>query len=282
MSTPHPSNSRQGDPFALDGSEFPFVDACLIQTIASPTHLQRTGTPEQVGGGFFVETESPPLEHFQPATLITGAGKRVQGFAADTLLFFPVAIRVRWETGEPGNRTRVSEYVEGARSKSTVLAVLATGHWIKLTARGLASKSLSAAFREHFLTLAKQQHKPFAAALTGIAGQAKQVKSSMVTPFQFVSLKDELCPETLGWQVRDRWDEIQAWRGPSQTAQPCLATASDSREALTYSNGLGVAQNDDERTAFLAHRAAMGTVPTDREALRVWYQENQQPAPAEA
>lgn len=256
------------NPFALEPGEYPFLEAQLIQCVASPAHLHwETG-----GGGFFIEAEAPPLEHFIQATLITGAGKRVPGFAAGTFLFFPVAARTRWESGKPGNRLPVSEYVEGARSRTIVLAVLETGQWVKLTTSGLASKHLAQAFRDHRYAQARQQRQPFAVALSGVAGAVEQVKGTMVTPFQFVTLSDEACPVALGWTIRERWDEVVAWRGmrPSQSPTPLDGAAG---EILVYGNGESVADNPAEGAAFRAYQQAEGQLPSDRDALRAWYQE---------
>lgn len=98
MSHTHPpSQPDLQNPFALEAGEYPFLEAQLIQCVASPAHLQATGIGRRIygGGGFFIEAEAPPLAHFEPATLITGAGKRVPGFAASTFLFFPIAARTR-------------------------------------------------------------------------------------------------------------------------------------------------------------------------------------------
>ena len=280
MTTPN-TPERTGNPFALDATEFPFSDALIIQAIASPTHLQATvpGRQDTEGGGFFIEAEVPPLEHFEAATLITGSGKRVAGFAARTFLFFPVAFRVRWEAGEPGNRIPVRGYVEGARSRTTVLAMLETGKGVKLTAGGLASKSISSACREHMYAQAKHQRQSFAAALSGVAGSAKQVKGTLVTPFQFVSLSNEACPVELGWQIRERWDEVQAWRTPTPAfalrtpSSPTAANGSGVTDRPVYGNGEPLADNQAERNAFQAFIQAADSTPGDRDALRVWYQE---------
>ena len=65
------------DPFALNPQDYPFLDVLLIQCVAGAASLHW----ESGGGGFFVEAEQLPLAHFEEATLVTGRGKRVAGFA---------------------------------------------------------------------------------------------------------------------------------------------------------------------------------------------------------
>ena len=269
---PQPTNGRQGDPFALDADEFPFAESLVVQVIASPAHLHW----DEGGGGFFVESDEPPLEHFLEATLVTGAGKRVPGYAARTLLLFPVAARTRWELGEPGSRVPVSGYQEGARSRTTLLGILETGQWLKLAVGGLVSQSLANAFRDHrFRAAGDLQRQPFAVAFAGLAGEAVRVKDTLVTPFQFVTLPETPCPEALGWTIRERWDEVLAWRGskPAPTPSPTPANGTGRADRLVYGSGEKAADNPVDQDAFRAFSRATGASPGDRDALRFWYLE---------
>jgi len=202
-----PQNTQTQDPFQLDPKEYPFLDALLIQCVAGATTLHwETG-----GGGFFVEAEQSPLPHFETATLITGRGKRVAGFAARTFTFYPIASRTVWTMGEPGNRVRVNGYQDGAKSRTQALAMLEDGQWVLITSRGLASQSLSNAFREHrYKAIRRYKAQPFVMSMSGVAGEAEPIGSTIVTPFQFVTL-DERCPDDLGWAIRERWAEIETW-----------------------------------------------------------------------
>ena len=195
------------DPFALNPQDYPFLDALLIQCVAGATSLHW----ESGGGGFFVETEQLPLAHFEEATLVTGRGKRVAGFAARTCMFYPIASRTVWTMGEPGNRVRVDGYKEGAKSRTQVLAMFADGQWALMTSRGLASQSLSNAFRDHrYQAVQKHKAQPFILPMSGIAGDAQPVGSAMASLFKFVTL-DERCPDDLGWKIRQRWTEVETW-----------------------------------------------------------------------
>ena len=200
------------DPFALNPQDYPFLDALLIQCVAGATTLH-WGTG---GGGFFAEAEQPPLSHFETATLITGRGKRVAGFAARTCMFYPIASRTVWTMGEPGNRVRVDGYKEGAKSRTQVLAMFADGQWALMTSRGLASQSLSNAFRDHrYQAVQKHKAQPFILPMSGIAGDAQLVGSAMASLFKFVTL-DECCPYELGWKIRQRWAEVETWLNKAQ------------------------------------------------------------------
>ena len=202
-----PQNTQTQDPFQLDPKDYPFLDALLIQCVAGATTLHW----EIGGGGFFVEAEHPPLPHFETATLITGRGKRVAGFAARTFIFYPIASRTVWTMGEPGNRVRVNGYQDGAKSRTQALAMLEDGQWVLITSRGLASQSLSNAFREHrYKAIRRYKAQPFVMSMSGVAGEAEPIGSTIVTPFQFVTL-DERCPDDLGWKIRERWAEVETW-----------------------------------------------------------------------
>ena len=195
------------DPFALNPQDYPFLDALLIQCVAGAASLHW----ESGSGGFFVEVEQLPLAHFEQATLVTGRGKRVAGFAARTCMFYPIASRTVWTMGEPGNRVRVDSYREGAKSRTQVLSMLADGQWAVMTSRGLASQSLSNAFRDHrYQAVQKHKAQPFILPMSGIAGDAELVGSAMASLFKFVTL-DERCPDELGWNIRQRWSEVETW-----------------------------------------------------------------------
>jgi len=199
------------DPFALNPQDYPFLDALLIQCVAGATSLHW-----ESGGGFFVEAEQLPLAHFEEATLVTGRGKRVAGFAARTCMFYPIASRTVWTMGEPGNRVRVDGYKEGAKSRTQVLSMLADGQWAVMTSRGLASQSLSNAFRDHrYQAVQKHKAQPFILPMSGIAGDAELVGSAMASLFKFVTL-DERCPDELGWNIRQRWTEVETWLNKAQ------------------------------------------------------------------
>ena len=200
-------NTQTQGPFSLNPQDYPFLDALLIQCVAGATNLHW----ETSGGGFFAETEQSPLRQFEAATLITGRGKRVAGFAARTFLFYPIASRTVWTMGEPGNRVRVNGYQDGAKSRTQGLAMLEDGRWVVITSRGLASQSLSNAFRDHcYKAIKRYKAQPFVMPMSGVAGEAQPIGSTMVTPFQFVTL-DERCPDDLGWKIRERWTEVETW-----------------------------------------------------------------------
>ncbi|MEW6405103.1 MAG: hypothetical protein AB1649_25180 [Chloroflexota bacterium] len=212
--------TNPNDPFALDPGDFPFLDALLIQCVAGATSLHW----EIGGGGFFAETGQPSLPHFLEATLVTGRGKRVAGFAARKCMFYPVASRTVWTVGEPGNRVRVDAYQEGAKSRTQVLAMLEDGQWVLVTSRGLASQSLSNAFRDHrYQAIQKHKAQPFILPMSGIAGDAEQVGSAMASLFEFITL-DERCPDELGWQIRERWSEVETWLNEVSSVQVSSAT----------------------------------------------------------
>lgn len=204
------------DPFELEESA-PFVDALLIQCVSDPARLRWTDSG--AGGGFFVEASRPPAE-FVPASLLTRDGREVSGFAARRIRVYPVALRSRWEEGEPEARRVVEAYRPGARSHTQLLAVLPDGSWAVITARGLASRDLSRAFREHARWVAARlrsasgrPYAPFAAVLEIVAGKPVRAGSAMATPFaRVVPEQPEPAPVELGWAVRRRWAEVQAWR----------------------------------------------------------------------
>ncbi len=281
-------------PFALEAEDFPFLDALILQCVASTTHLQW----EPGNGGFFVEAETPPLEHFIPATLVTGSGKRVKGFAAQTTgLFFPVGSYTSWHKGKPANRVQADGYEEGAKSKTQVLAVLPDGRWALLTARGLASQALMNAVSDHRYTAAyKFKAQPFYKAMTGVAGAPRQAGEAAVTPFTFVSVEDETCPVDLGEAVRARWGEVKVWlnRGNGHNGQTQTATAEavdgsggegDAPPPVVpgqgeppvlrrYKDGSDVNGKVEEQQAYDMYVAVFeGKAPQDRAALRAWYKE---------
>ena len=97
-----------------------------------------------------------------------------------------------------------------------------------------------------------------------------------MTPFQFVTLTETLCPEALGWAIRERWDEVLAWRGPgpAQSLSPTPDDYARQTSQPACGNGEPVADNPDEQTTFRAFTRVTGSVPGDRDALRFWYLEH--------
>lgn len=274
MTTPQ----QTSNPFALD-QEFPFLDASLVQSVTLPTMLQW----EHATGGFFVEAEQALPGISLPATFVTREGKRIKGFAAKTFRFFPVAFRNWWEIGEPGKQQRLAAYQDGAHSRTQALGILPHedgGIWILLTARGLASQSLVSAIRSHrYWTGRTLRAQPFAVAIEAGAGEVRKEGATYVTEFHFATAEDARCPDPLGWKIRERWDEVQAWIGQENKHAPILTPPAVEEfepepgrmPELKYGDGTLVnSANADEVKAFEACQAQKKTVPASREALRAW------------
>ncbi|MCS7352423.1 MAG: hypothetical protein RMM10_13130, partial [Anaerolineae bacterium] len=160
----------------------------------------------------------PPAPGFRPAALLTRDGRRVRGFRADQIAFYPVAHRFRWEAGDPEARRPLKGYQEGARGHVQILGVLPQGVWVIVTARGLASRGLLRAFEAHRRRAARtlraadgRPYGPFAALLRVAAGKPYRKGSSVVTPFEMVTGELERAPAEIGRAVRARWAEVQAW-----------------------------------------------------------------------
>ncbi|MDR7574397.1 MAG: hypothetical protein QN194_15900 [Armatimonadota bacterium] len=205
------------DPFEME-EYATFTDAILVQYVSDPARLRWAGGGG--GGGFFVEADAAPSGEFAPAILVTRDGREVAGFAARRIRVYPVAIRSRWEQGEPEARRVVGAYRPGARSHTQMLAILPGGTWVLITARGLASKALARAFREHarfvaarFRSAAGRPYAPFAAILELAAGRPARAGSSVITPLErVITDRPEPAPVELGRAIRRRWPEVQAWR----------------------------------------------------------------------
>ncbi len=279
MTTTQPTSS----PFALD-QDFPFLDATIVQSVTLPTMLQW----EYSTGGFFVEAENALPGIGLVATFVTKEGKRIQGFAAKTFRYFPVAFRNWWELGEPGKQQRLIAYQDGAHSRTQALGILPDGAWIILTARGLASQGLVSAIRSHrYWTGRNLRAQPFAVAIEAKAGEVRKEGATYVTEFNFATAEDLRCEEALGWKVRERWDEVQTWIGQENKHAPILTPPAaeefepekatpQSAEAgkapnLKYGDKTPVnSANADEVKAFEAFKAQKKVVPASREALRAW------------
>jgi hypothetical protein len=271
MTTPQTTSS----PFTLD-QEFPFLDAAIVQSVSLPNMLQW----QHPTGGFFVETETPLPGIDLAATFVTKEGKRVPGYGAKTFAFFPVAFRNWWQIGEPGKQQRLAAYQDGAHSRTQALAILPDSTWVILTARGLASQSLVSAMRSHrYWTGRNLRAQPFAAALEAKAGEVRKEGATYVTEFHFATLEAMRCQEALGWKIRERWDEVQAWSGQDNKHAPILTppaveeyeSETGKPETLTYGDGITVnSANPDEVKAFEAFQAQKKSVPASREALRAW------------
>lgn len=267
------------NPFTLD-QEFPFLDATLVQSVTLPTMLQW----EHATGGFFVEAENAPVGIDLEATFVTKEGKRVKGFAAKTFRYFPVAFRNWWEIGEPGRQQKLSAYQDGAHSRTQALGILPHqdgGTWIILTTRGLASQGLVAALRSHRYWVARNLHaQPFAAAIEAQAGSVRKEGASYLTEFNFATAEDLRCEEALGWKIRERWGEVQAWIGQENKNAPILTPpaaeefepeAEKATQPQMYGNKSAVnSANADEVKAFEAYKAQKKLIPASREALREW------------
>ncbi len=285
------------NPFTLD-QEFPFLDAAIVQSVTIPTMLQW----EHQTGGFFTEAENalPGLE--LETIFVTKEGKRVPGFGAKSFPFYPVAFRNWWEIGEPGKQQRLATYQDGAHSRTQALGLLKdgtlrppdggrqaqSGVWIILTARGLASQSLISALRSHrFWTGRTLRAQPFAVPILAKAGEVRKEGTTYVTEFIFSTLETERCPEELGWKVRERWDEVQAWIGSeayplgqeNKHAPVVSPPAPEEFEAedgpttppLKYGDKSAVDMgNADEVKAFQAYQAQKNAPPASRAALRQW------------
>jgi len=204
------------DLFLIDDALSQIADI-LIQVVSDPYRL--LWSPP--GGGFFVEAPEPPGPDFEPARMRTREGREIEGFATRILQIWPVAIRRRWEIGEPGSRRVLPGYQEGARSHLQLLGLLQSGAWAVVTARGLAARDLFRAWWDHVAwvrarlrTPDGQPLRPLAALLVLAAGKPRRVGSSMVTPFERVAQEPQesvIIPTELAARVKTRWAEIQAW-----------------------------------------------------------------------
>ena len=287
------SNTQKNttSPFDLDPMDFPFRDAIIVQAVPLPTMLQW----RYEGSGFFVETETKPdFAEFEPAAFVRNDGKKVQGFAIKKFDFFPAASRIKWEMRENGNRVPVDGYQKGARSKTNVLGIASDGTWLLVTATGLASKELNNAYRKHRYAVARQHNAAsFAVAMACITGEVELIKESYVNKFIFVA-SNQRCPDELGWAVRERWDEVQAWeKRQSQPDQPDPEPQDPQQDqpdpepqdpqteqpdpepqaspVLIYGDKVAVDMNNQrEISAFTDYHAAKNTVPTSRSMLRTW------------
>lgn len=271
MTAPQPSNN----PFTLD-QEFPFLDASIVQSVTLPNMLQW----EHATGGFFAEAEKPLPGIDIAATFVTKEGKRIKGFAAKTFQYFSVAFRNWWEIGEPGKQQRLNAYQEGAHSRTQALGILPDGAWIIITTRGLASQGLVAAIRSHRYWVGRNlRAQPFAVAMLAQAGEVRKEGATYLTEFHFATAENSRCPEELGWKIRERWDEVQAWIGQENKHAPLITPPAseelepDDEKALELAYGdrspLNTA-NADEVKAFEAYIAQAKTVPVSRAALREW------------
>lgn len=302
----HPQNKPSSSPFDLDPMEFPFRDTIIVQSVPLPTML-RWG---HEGSGFFVETDTKPnFAEFEPATFVRNDGKQVQGFAVKAFDVFPVAARIKWEVRESGNRVPVDGYQKGARSKTNVLGIASDGTWLLVTATGLASKELNNAFHKHRYAVARQHNAAsFAVAMACITGEVELIKESYVNKFVFVASRQR-CTDELGWAVRTRWEEVQAWdkrqSQPDPEPDPELQAQVDQQTApeppapqpdqqpdpapqatqpdpepdpeapafpvLVYGNAMVVdMDNQREVSAYTDYHAAQSAVPASRSMLRTW------------
>ncbi len=263
-------------PFALD-REFPFLDAAIVQSVTIPTMLQW----EHPTGGFFVESDMPLPGLDLPTTFVTRDGKRVPGFAARTFQFYPITFRNWWVIGEPGRQQRLAAYQDGAHSRTQALGLLPDGTWITLTARGLASQSLVSALRSHrYWTGRSLRSQPFAVPILAEAGEVRKEGATYVTEFHFSTCENDRCPEDLGWKIRKRWDEVQAWAGQENRHAPLVTPAASeemgadersSGPALQYGDGSLVDMaNPDEVKAFQAFTTQKNVAPASRQELRQW------------
>jgi len=271
-----PTQTAQDNPFTLD-QEIPFLDANIVQSVTIPTMLQW----DHQTGGFFTEAEDslPGLD--LETTFVTKEGKRVPGFGAKSFPFYPVAFRNWWEIGEPGRQQRLATYQDGAHSRTQALGLLPDGVWIILTTRGLASQSLISALRSHRIWTGRTlRAQPFAVPILAKAGEVRKEGTTYVTEFTFSTLETERCPEDLGWKVRERWDEVQAWIGQENKHAPVVTPpAPEEFEAedgpasppLKYGDKSAVNMgNADEVKAFQAYQAQKNAPPASRAALRQW------------
>ena len=287
----HSQNKQSSSPFDLDPKEFPFQDAIIVQAVPLPTMLQW----RYEGSGFFVETDTKPgFAEFEPATFVRNDGKQVQGFAVKSFDVFPVASRMKWGLRQSGNRVQIDSYQKGARSTTNVLGIASDGTWLLVTATGLASRELNNAFRKHRYAVARQQNAAsFAVAMACITGEVEFIKESYVNKFVFVA-SNQCCPDELGWGVRERWDEVQAWeKRQSQPDQPDLETQAPQLEqpgpatpvpqspppdpeppappVLVYGDNMHVDMvNQKEVAAYTDFHATQSVIPSTRSALRTW------------
>lgn len=126
-------------------SEYPFIQ-----------YVNDGGTlePREPTGGFAMPTDQVEsvgaaphgaIEH----TLIFSTGEREQVYFTDRLRFVPLTKRFAWI--KDGNRLR--NFVDGARGKLQVLGYVETADSfagpVMLTVKGLASKDLTQALRDH-------------------------------------------------------------------------------------------------------------------------------------
>jgi hypothetical protein len=272
MTTHLPSNN----PFTLE-QELPFPDATTIHSVTLPNMLQW----EYSTGGFFVEAgyDMPGIN--LAATFVTKEGKRINGFAAKTFCYFPIACRNRWEIGGPGKQQRLSPYQNGAHSCTQALGILPDGIWIVIASRGSASRRLVAALRSHRHWVAHNLHaQPFAVAIDAHAGDVCKEGATYTTEFNFTTGEEVRCPEALGWKVRERWAEVQTWIAQENENMPILILpaavefepeAEESPQTQVYGDKTPVnSANADEIEAFEAYRVQKKAVPTSRDALREW------------
>ncbi|MEA3350904.1 MAG: hypothetical protein U9Q82_09805, partial [Chloroflexota bacterium] len=278
---------KQGNPFALSPKEYPFQDALVVQTVPLPTMLDW----EHDTGGFFVETETQPtFAEFVPVDLVRPSGKRVHGFAAKALNIFPIEMRIWWVMGDPGNEVVINGYQEGARSKTNVIGVAHNGQYVLLAAKGLASQSLSNAFKQHRKAAKYQlKAKPYILAMMCAAGDVEKIKGSYVTRFHFPTNQESRCSQELGWAILERQSEIEAWAGREnsqpqesdpqpgppalqESSEPETIEADEDDDGLTYRDGATVDMNNAiEVKAFEDFRSIHAyTSPKSRSILRAW------------
>ncbi len=126
-------------------AEYPFIQ-----------YVNDGGTlePRKPNGGFAfsadqVETLGAPPQGATPHTLVFSNGATNAVFFTDWLRFVPLATRFAWV--KDGNR--LETFVEGARGKLQALGFVETETGFRgpvmLTVKGMASKDLSTALREH-------------------------------------------------------------------------------------------------------------------------------------
>ncbi len=126
-------------------SEYPF-----IQYVNDGGALD----PREATGGFAMSAEQAELLKATPNgavehTLIFSTGESERVFFTDWLRFVPLATRFAWVKDD----TRLGGFVDGARGKLQALGYVETANGfagpVMLTVKGMASKDLAQALREH-------------------------------------------------------------------------------------------------------------------------------------
>ena len=179
--------------------------------------------PAQKHGGFAAPADQGIPLSGEYCQLVHSSGDTTEVFFTDTLQVVPVAKRFAWDM----DGTLIQQYASGARGKLQVLAWVQTQDGVMgplvITMKGMASKAMSKALKEHTHAVAtalrNRVKKPlpwFAwmelkSGTPQMVGKGKQ--RSLYTPVEYVETEElELIGRDLYQEILSYAEEIARWK----------------------------------------------------------------------